>query len=173
MRRIRAVDGGAGGRFQAATVPRTPPCGAGSRRAAIDSARSNDEDLCTKKRSLILSESGASVTRTAVERRGADAGRARGWTYLSNHSHVLVCLAQDANARLRDVAQTVGITERAVQKIVADLEAAGVVHRERRGRRNHYRLQAERPLRHPIEAHRTVGALLGMVLERGPRRTGD
>jgi biotin operon repressor len=116
------------------------------------------------------------VTRIAGERRGApaDARRVRGWTYLSNHSHVLVCLAQNSDARLRDVAQTVGITERAVQKIVADLEAAGVVVRERRGRRNHYRLHLERPLRHPIEAHRTVGALLGVVLERaGPRRGGD
>ncbi len=102
------------------------------------------------------------------------AGELPGWTFFSNHSHVLVCLAQDADARLRDVAQSVGITERAVQKIVADLEAAGVVARERRGRRNHYRLHTERPLRHPIEAHRTVGALLGMLLERAEwRRLSD
>ncbi len=115
------------------------------------------------------------MTRTTGDRRAPaiDPGRARGWTYLSNHSHVLVCLAQNSDARLRDVAQTVGITERAVQKIVGDLEAAGVVNRERRGRRNHYRLHADRPLRHPIESHRTVGALLGMVLERAPRRTAD
>jgi DNA-binding transcriptional ArsR family regulator len=90
----------------------------------------------------------------------------RHWTFLSNHGHVLVCLAQNPDARLRDVAQAVGITERAVQKIVSDLEAAGVVERERDGRRNRYRLHTERPLRHPIEAHRTVGALLGMVLDR-------
>ena len=76
--------------------------------------------------------------------------------------------------RLRDVAQAVGITERAVQKIVSDLEAAGVVERRREGRRNHYRLHTERPLRHPIEAHRSVAALLGMVLERAdPRRRSD
>jgi hypothetical protein len=111
-----------------------------------------------------------------AERRAAVAepARGRGWTFLSNHSHVLVCLAQNSDARLRDVAQTVGITERAVQKIVADLEAGGVVSRERRGRRNHYRLHPERPLRHPIESHRTVGALVGMVLERSEaRRRGD
>lgn len=90
----------------------------------------------------------------------------RHWTFLSNHGHVLVCLAQNPEARLRDVAQAVGITERAVQKIVSDLEEAGVVEREREGRRNRYRLHPERPLRHPIESHRTVGALLAMVLER-------
>jgi len=88
----------------------------------------------------------------------------RQWTFLSNHGHVLICLARDPEARLRDVAQAVGITERAVQKIVADLEAASVLTRERTGRRNRYRLDAGRPLRHPLEAHRTVGALLGMVL---------
>jgi DNA-binding transcriptional ArsR family regulator len=89
---------------------------------------------------------------------------ARHWTFLSNHGHVLVCLARDPEARLRDVALAVGITERAVQKIVSDLEAAGVVERLRDGRRNRYRLHPELPLRHPIEAHRSVGALLGMVL---------
>jgi len=89
----------------------------------------------------------------------------RHWTFLSNHGHVLVCLARDPDARLRDVALAVGITERAVQKIVSDLEEAGVVERVRDGRRNRYRLFLERPLRHPIEAHRTVGSLLGMVLD--------
>ena len=116
------------------------------------------------------------MSRLAAERKAAlpSAGDAPGWTFFSNHGHVLVCLAQDADARLRDVAQSVGITERAVQKIVADLEAAGVVARERRGRRNHYRLHTERPLRHPIEAHRTVGALLGVLLERAElRRLAD
>ncbi|MCC7199737.1 MAG: winged helix-turn-helix transcriptional regulator [Gammaproteobacteria bacterium] len=88
----------------------------------------------------------------------------RHWTFLSNHGHVLVCLARDPDARLRDVAQSVGITERAVQKIVSDLEDAGVVQRVRDGRRNRYRLFLERPLRHPLEAHRNVGSLLGMVL---------
>lgn len=98
---------------------------------------------------------------------------ARHWTFLSNHGHVLVCLARDPEARLRDVALAVGITERAVQKIVSDLEEAGVVERVREGRRNRYRLFLDRPLRHPIEAHRTVGSLLGMVLdEPAVRRLG-
>jgi len=102
----------------------------------------------------------------------SDAG-SRHWTFLSNHGHVLVCLARDPDARLRDVALAVGITERAVQKIVSDLEEAGVVERVREGRRNRYRLFLDRPLRHPIEAHRTVGSLLGMVLdEPAVRRLG-
>jgi DNA-binding IscR family transcriptional regulator len=94
----------------------------------------------------------------------------RHWTFLSNHAHVLVCLALDRNARLRDVAASVGITERAVQKIVSDLEAAGVLLRERLGRRNSYRLNAAVPLRHPLEAHRTVGTLLSLIVERDASR---
>lgn len=91
---------------------------------------------------------------------------ARNWTFLSNHAHVLVCLAMDPDARLRDVAQSVGITERAVQKIVTDLETAGVLERERSGRRNSYRLNLEAPLRHALESHQTVGVLLSLVLDR-------
>ena len=90
----------------------------------------------------------------------------RHWTFLSNHGHVLVCLALDPETRLRDVAASVGITERAVQKIVDDLEDAGIVTRERSGRRNRYRLNVNVPLRHPLESHRSVGSLLGMVLDR-------
>jgi DNA-binding transcriptional ArsR family regulator len=108
---------------------------------------------------------------TSRARRNADEqSAARHWTFLSNHGHVLVCLARDPEARLRDVASSVGITERAVQKIVSDLEAAGVVARVRDGRRNRYRLFTDRPLRHPIESHRTVGSLLGMVLNAGTVR---
>lgn len=89
--------------------------------------------------------------------------RSSTWTFLTNHSHVLICLAKDADLRLRDVASQVGITERAVQKIVLELEAAGVITRSRDGRRNRYAIHRERPLRHPIEAHRKVGDLLEMV----------
>jgi biotin operon repressor len=94
----------------------------------------------------------------------------RHWTFLSNHAHVLVCLALDPDSRLRDVASSVGITERAVQKIVSDLEEAGVIVRERQGRRNSYRLSLEVPLRHPLESHRTVGTLLSLVLDRAALR---
>jgi len=94
----------------------------------------------------------------------------RHWTFLSNHAHVLICLALDPDARLRDVAASVGITERAVQKIVGDLEEAGVILRERSGRRNSYRLDMEAPLRHALESHRTVGTLLSLVLDRASLR---
>ena len=90
--------------------------------------------------------------------------RGPSWTFFSNHAHVLVSLARDPAQRLRDVAATVGITERAVQKIVADLEAGGVLSRRREGRRNRYTIRADVPLRHPIEAHRRVGDLIAMVL---------
>jgi predicted transcriptional regulator len=86
------------------------------------------------------------------------------WTYLSNHSHVLVCLARRPNARIRDVALEVHITERAVQKILQDLESAAVLRRYRVGRRNVYRINPGAHLRHPVEGHCTVGELLTFVL---------
>lgn len=86
------------------------------------------------------------------------------WTFLTNHAHVLVCLAADATARLRDVADRVGITERAVQHIVADLEAEGLLTRTREGRRNRYALHLGVPLRHPVEAHVQVGELMQLIL---------
>ncbi len=85
------------------------------------------------------------------------------WTFLSNHSHVLVCIARNPEVLLRDVAGQVGITERAVQRIVSDLEQAGYLTRGRSGRRNHYTIDRTLPLRHPLEAHRTIGALLDGV----------
>jgi hypothetical protein len=86
------------------------------------------------------------------------------WTFLSNHGHVLVCLARNPDMRLRDVAASVGITERAVQKIIGDLERGRVLDREREGRRNRYHLHVNQPLRHPLEAHRSIGALLRTIL---------
>ena len=90
-------------------------------------------------------------------------GEAAGWTFLSNHTHVLVCLARNPDQVLREVAQQVGITERAVQRIVSELEAGGVVQRERLGRRNRYHLNLDARLRHPLERHCTVGELLRSV----------
>ena len=94
------------------------------------------------------------------------------WTFLSNHAHVLICIAQEPEVRLREVAARVGITERAVQGIVADLEAAGYLSHKRMGRRNYYELQADRPFRHPVAAHRDVGLLLSLILGHGlPKRS--
>ena len=87
------------------------------------------------------------------------------WTFLSNHAHVLICLARDPEIRLRDVASLIGITERAVLSIVSDLEAEGLLRRHREGRRNSYELQLNHPLRHPIEKHRSVAELVALILE--------
>ncbi len=91
------------------------------------------------------------------------------WTFLTNHSHVLLCLASDDSLRVRDLALKVGITERAVLKILADLEEGGVIERERDGRRNRYSVRLDAALRHDLEAHRTVGDLITAV-HGGSRR---
>jgi DNA-binding IclR family transcriptional regulator len=93
-----------------------------------------------------------------------DASR-HGWTFLSNHAHVLLLLAKEPEIRLRDVAGRVGITERAVQRIVADLEHGRYIERVRTGRRNRYKVHPEMPLRHPIEAHRKIASLIHLVVE--------
>ncbi len=90
-------------------------------------------------------------------------GDGGGWTFLSNHAHVLLVLAAEPELRLRDVADRVRITERAVQKIVAELEAGQVLTRERDGRRNRYEVHPDRPLRHPVEEHCQVADLIKMV----------
>jgi hypothetical protein len=92
----------------------------------------------------------------------------RPWTFLTNHAHVLLCVAQDPGIRLRDVAARVGITERAAQRIVADLDRDGYLERSRIGRRNHYRVHPELRLRHPIEEHLAVGALIELLDQPGP-----
>ncbi|MCM4080111.1 helix-turn-helix transcriptional regulator [Paractinoplanes hotanensis] len=84
----------------------------------------------------------------------------RAWTFLTNHAHVLLALAREPTARLRDVATSVGITERAAQAIVADLEAAGYLHRERVGRRNEYTINTAGSFRHPAEADHRIGELI-------------
>jgi DNA-binding transcriptional ArsR family regulator len=86
-----------------------------------------------------------------------------GWTFLSNHSHVLIALAKNPELRIRDLADQVGITERAVAQILTDLEAAGVLTKQRRGRRNVYRIDPSVSLRHPVEAHRKVRDILHLA----------
>jgi len=88
------------------------------------------------------------------------------WTLFSNHGHVLVCLARDSEARLRDVAASVGITERAVQKIVRDLQDGGMVSVTKNGRRNSYRIHKKQTLRHDLEANCTLGNLVKLVNKR-------
>ena len=90
----------------------------------------------------------------------------REWTFLTNHAHVLLSIARNPTARLRDVAASVGITERAAQAIVADLEAAGYLHRTRVGRRNEYTVDPSGHFRHPAEADRRIGDLLALFTDR-------
>lgn len=87
----------------------------------------------------------------------------RPWTFLSNYAHVLVCLAEEPTARMRDVAERVGITERAAIRIVKHLEEAEVLSKRREGRRNRYRINMNKALRHPLESRGTVGSLLTML----------
>ena len=95
------------------------------------------------------------------------------WTFLTNHAHVLLCVWEDSEARVRDIAPRVGITERAVQRILQELESEQYLQRERVGRRNRYRVRADRPFRHSVEDHRPVSLLLDLIVRRkAPRPAG-
>src|SRR2546423_10560129 len=86
--------------------------------------------------------------------------QAPGWDFLTNHAHVLTCVAHDPGIRLRDIAAAVGITERAAHRILSELVEEGYVLRERQGRRNRYQVKPDLPLRHPLVEGRAVGDLL-------------
>lgn len=86
------------------------------------------------------------------------------WTFFTNHAHVLLLLAEDPDLRQRDLADAIGITERAVQRIVSELEHDGYLDAERIGRRKHYRVRTAASLRHAVEAHVTVGELVDLVV---------
>ena len=85
------------------------------------------------------------------------------WTFFTNHAHVLFCISEDPDITLREVAMRVGITERATQRIVAELEDSGYLRHERVGRRNHYELLDDAPLRHAIEEHVSIGDILKVL----------
>ena len=87
----------------------------------------------------------------------------KSWRFLSNHTQVLLCIQRDPDARFRDIAETVGITERAAQRIVADLVESGYVESERIGRRNHYRVNTDVSMRHPAQEGHDVGELLRLL----------
>ena len=86
------------------------------------------------------------------------------WTFLTNHAHVLLCIGNDPQVRIRDLSDRVGITERAVQRIIHELEEDGYLTHEREGRRNTYRVRPHLPLRHPIERRNKVAALLALTV---------
>jgi hypothetical protein len=85
------------------------------------------------------------------------------WRFVTNHAHVLACIAADPATRLRDIAVVVGITERTAAQIVNDLERAGYLTKTRVGRSNHYEVHGELPLRHPQHRHHTVGELIAFL----------
>ncbi|MFC6704116.1 helix-turn-helix transcriptional regulator [Flexivirga alba] len=93
--------------------------------------------------------------------------KARPWAFLTNHAHVLLCIARDPQIRARDIADQIGITERAAQRILADLITAGYVTRTKVGRRNHYTIDLRGHLRHPMHRDLSVGTLL-QVLNTDP-----
>lgn len=107
-----------------------------------------------------------SAAHVAKARAPVQADLSHPWTFLTNHAHVLILLSREGALVLREVAQRVGITERAVQRIIRDLEVGGFLHRERVGRNNAYRINSRKPLRHAIENHRTIGDLLTLVGDR-------
>jgi DNA-binding MarR family transcriptional regulator len=91
------------------------------------------------------------------------------WHFLTNHAQVLLCIENNADARMRDIAETVGVTERAAQRITNDLVEAGYVTRERIGRRNRYRIDRKVRMRHPAQREHPIGELLSLLSsEEGP-----
>src|SRR6266542_3758489 len=88
------------------------------------------------------------------------------WTFLTRHAQALLCIADDPGIRLRDIGDQLGITERAAHRIIGELEAAGYISRERRGRRNHYTVRLHAPLHDPIAREQKVGDLVGALTRR-------
>jgi hypothetical protein len=98
------------------------------------------------------------------------------WSFLTNHAQVLLCIAHDPGIRLREIGETVGITERAAHRIVAELAAAGYISRKRNGRRNHYTIQSHLPLPDRLAREQKIGDLLGVLGAKrdvGSRRSGS
>ena len=93
------------------------------------------------------------------------------WHFLTNHAQVLLCIEKDPDARMREIAESVGVTERAAQRITNDLVEAGYLTRRRLGRRNRYRIDRRAPMRHPAQREHAIGELLGVLrAEEGPTR---
>ncbi len=94
------------------------------------------------------------------------------WSFLTNHAQVLVCIAHDPGVRLRDIATTLGITERTAYGIVTDLTEAGYVVKDKDGRRNRYQIQAHLPMREAVSRERTIGEVLELLVDTNTRRQG-
>ena len=94
-----------------------------------------------------------------------------GWSFLTNHAQVLLCIAHDPGIRLREIGDAVGITERAAHRIVAELAAAGYISRRRNGRRNHYTIKSHLPLPDPVARDQKIGDLLAILAGHSPVET--
>jgi DNA-binding IclR family transcriptional regulator len=103
----------------------------------------------------------------------SSAEHSRSWRFLSNHTQVLLCLRRDPNARFRDLADNIGITERAAQRIVADLIRSGYVASERVGRRNRYTVNPDVAMRHPAQEGHDIGELLDLLKLQDDQRRDD
>ena len=103
------------------------------------------------------------MKRSSLSKEHLSQDEAPQWTFRSNHAHVLICIARDPEAVLRNVAKDVGITERAVQRIVSDLEEAGYIARFKEGRQNRYQLTLSKPLRHPVESNCLIRDLINLI----------
>jgi hypothetical protein len=95
------------------------------------------------------------------------------WRFLTNHARVLLCIASDPGARLRDIAASLGITERSAYGIVTDLTAAGYVVKQKDGRRNRYQIQAHLPLPEPASQEPAIGEVLDLLVGDGARQLTD
>lgn len=91
------------------------------------------------------------------------AREARRWSFLTNHAQVLLCIARDPGTRLRDIADSLGVTERTAHSIVTELADAGYISRQRNGRRNTYTIQSDLPLPDPLAREQTVGDLIALL----------
>jgi DNA-binding transcriptional ArsR family regulator len=98
------------------------------------------------------------------------AGTQARWTFLTNHTHILLCLARDPELRIRDISELVGITQRAVQRILVELEEGGALTHTREGRRNRYQVNLDCPLRHPLESAHLLRDVLATLLKDGTAR---
>ncbi len=99
----------------------------------------------------------------AIPETATSAPAAGSWTFLTNHGHVLLAVHRNPDLRQRDISRLVGITEGAVQRILTELEHGGYIQREKIGRRNHYQVVADTPLRHPLEQNHTITELLELL----------
>jgi DNA-binding transcriptional ArsR family regulator len=112
---------------------------------------------------LALPSIGNQITGESLVPKASPATRCQQWTFLTNHAHVLLCIVRSPAILMRELALEIGITLRAVQHIISDLEQAGYLETKRQGRCNTYRIKTSRPLRHPIERHRTVASLVDLI----------